>query len=244
MKEDFFSCLTNEIKDEVTERFVTERRIAELQIESLQERAEDVQSVAGETAKRLMRLSYWMIDSAMRKNLIKLLNVPDGSPWTEFLASGAKYELHSIAVSAFRDKTRLKKLIVKAYERVYEWMGKYGEAYEDLREEREAVQDNIRHFHNNFDLQTVLSFLRSLDTCTVEKTQLLGENYSSQELSSIDGKLRFHVPSLQALGILQPLLLPEPHVVEHSLQEIAEDIYEHCRKDVRFLMQIFRPKGY
>ena len=50
-------------------------------------------------------------------------------------------------------------------------MERYREAYEDLQAECRAVNLNIATFRKNFDLLTLLQFLRGLDTvaCGAQK---------------------------------------------------------------------------
>lgn len=244
VNEDFFDCLTREIKDEVMERYVTERRLIELQLEDLEERIECVRAQAKEAATRLKRVAFWMLTDSMRKRLAEALNIPPSSVWRQHLAGGLPYEAHSIAVSAFRDRTKLRQIVIKAYGRAYQWMGRYRKGYEDLANECRAVVSNIMGFQNNSDLITVLTFLKGIDTCAMEKSRFLGGNFTAPELSSIDEKLRFRAPTVESAGLPPPLALPQPHAVEHSLSQFADMVFDQYRGDVVPLMDLWGKRGY
>ena len=244
MKDDFFACLTREIKDEVMERYVTERRIMEIQIDNLHEMAKGVRATAEETAKRLTRLAYWMLTPQVRGQLIGTLCIPRSSPWRQYLERDFPYEVHSLVVSAFRDRTKLRKIIIKSYDRVYQWMDRYGKAREDLGIECEAVRANVRDFQNNAELQTVLGFLKALDTCGVEKSHFLGGNFTAEELASVEQKLSFKAPAIETLGAPPPLSLPEPHLLEPALARLADTVFDQYRGDARRLMELWGKKGY
>jgi len=244
MKDDFLACLTGEIKNEVMERYVTERRIMELQIDNLHAKAQESRALAVEAGKRLTRLGYWMLTTPMRGQLIAAMHIPHLSPWREYLEKDLPYEVHSVVVSAFKDRTKLRKIIIKSYDRVYQWMGRYSKAREDLETECEAVGTNIKHFQANAELQTVLSFMKALDTCGIEKSHFLGGNFTAQELASVDEKLRFRAPTIETLGAPLPLPLPEPHLMEGTLTRFADTIFDQYRGDARLLMKLWQTKGY
>lgn len=244
MKEDFFTCLTSEIRDEVMERYVTERRVMELQIDEIHERSKVVRRSAAEAAKRLVRLSYWMLTVEMRQRLMRILAIPEASPWREYLEKGNPYDVHSIEVSAFRDRIKLRKIILRSYERMFQRMGRYKDAFENFSAEMEAVKINLNSYRKNFEVSTVLGFLKSLDTCATEKSHFLGGNFTAEELNSVEEKLRFRLPTLEALLIVPPLSLPELHRIEYTLIQLADSIFDHHQNKVKELMQVLGREGY
>jgi hypothetical protein len=185
-----------------------------------------------------------MLTDSMRLELIEILHIPPGSPWRPYLLEGLEYDLHSIMVSAFRDRTRLRRIVFKSYERAYGWMDRFRGARENLDAEREAVRANIGEFQNNAELMTILSFLKSLDSCAVEKSHFLGGNFTPEELASVDEKLRFRAPTMEALEPLLPLTLPEPSHMERTLRRLADSVFDQYRGDVKKLMELWKSKGY
>ena len=243
-KEDFLACLTRELKDEVMERYVTERRLIELQIEALQEQAHEVRRCAREAAKRLERLGYWMIHPPLRQKLFTILKLPDQSPWREHLEKGISYGLRSIALSAFRNRTKLREIILKAYDRLYQYMELYARAVDDLRAECEAVKTNVQGFQNAAELPVVLSFLKGLDRCAAEKSHFLGGNFTAEELVSVEQKLRFRAPSLDSWDIAAPLSLPGVHDIERALIQLADEIFDYHQSEAKRLIALWERKGF
>lgn len=244
MKHDFLSALGQEIRDEVMERYVTERRLMELQIESLREQSQEVRNCATELSKRLTRLGFWMRRQETRARLINLLHVPEDSPWLEYLKSGLSYELYSVQVGALRNRIKLRKIIFRSYQKAYGWNDRYVRLYRDLQAECDAVNSNIKDFHRNFDTLTVLNFLKRLDPGVAEKSHFLGGNFSAQELTSIDQRLRFHPVSIGELKVAPPISLPVPDLAQSFLEDLADEVFESHREDVKKLIQTMKSKGY
>jgi hypothetical protein len=185
-----------------------------------------------------------MRDGEMRDKLISFLNLPEDSPWVEFLGKGLSYELYSIHVNALRDRMKLRKLLIKSYERAYGWSRRYRALYEDLRAECDAVNSNIEGFQRNFNVMNVLSFLKSLEPGATEKAHFLGGNFSAYELTSIEQKLRYRPISMYDLSVVAPLSLPVPDHVGRILEDLADEVFELHRGEVKKLIQAMKPKGY
>jgi hypothetical protein len=237
MEDDLISSLTRQVKEDVLENYLTERRLIELQIEDVQERAGQVQELAADTAKRVARLALLAIRAEMHQDLIKLLKIPEPSFWSEQLAEKRSKGVRFIRVTALTTKTRFKKLFLESYRRLYQWMGKYEKAYGELKAECQAANTNIKAFQNNFDLLTIINFLKGLDTAGIEKKHFLGENFTAQEMASVDQKLYIHSISFEKLDVPVPLSLPTPEVAEHSLSEFSSAVYEKYESQARNLIR-------
>ena len=236
--------MTREIRDEVMERYVAERRLIELQVESLQEQVGAVRGCAAATAERMTRLGFWMVQRDLREDLVRTLNIPADSPWRKYLVEGFSYQLHSVQVSALRDRIKLRKILIKAYQRTCSWMLRYSKAYQNFEAECEAVNTNIRDFQKNFELRDVLSFLKGLDTVAAERAHFLGGNFTAEELCSVDEKLRFHLVTVERFDVPPPLLLPDSDALEDSLADFAERIYVYHQAEIKHLIEALGHRGY
>jgi hypothetical protein len=237
MEDDLVSSLTRQVKEEVLENYLTERRLIELQTEDLQERARQVQGLAADTAKRVARLALLAIRAEMHQELIKVLRIPEPSFWSEQLAPKRSKGVRFIRVTALTSKTRFKKLFLESYRRLYQWMEKYQKAYNELKAECQAANTNIKAFRNNFDLLTIINFLKSLDAAGIEKKHFLGENFTAQEMASVDQKLYIHSISFEKLDVPVPLSLPAPKDAEHSLNEFSSAVYEKYESQAKSLIR-------
>ncbi|NTW37002.1 MAG: hypothetical protein HGB17_12940 [Syntrophobacteraceae bacterium] len=237
MEDDLISSLTRQVKDEVIENYLTERCIVGFQMEDVQKRGEEAGLLAVKTGRRLSRMAYLMVSPNMQQRLMHILHVPEGSFWASCIQGKFARDTRFIQVRALTDKGKFKKLVLEANNRLYQWMDDYRKTYEDLAAECRGVNLNIDKFQKNFDLLTILSFLKNLDTTTLERKQFLGENFTAQELSSIDEKLFLHHVSIEKLNIPPPLTLPKREVVEYSLNESAGEIYRTHQGKVKRLME-------
>ncbi len=237
MEDDLISSLTRQVKEEVIENYLTERRIIELQVDDLNQRAASVKSLAADTGRRISRISMLTIRDEMRRELSRILEIPETSFWSGFMGKELPRKVRFIRVKAFTSKSRYRKLFLEAYSRLYEWMEKYGGAYEDLKAETQAVNTNIQSFHKNFDLLNIINFIKGLDSYAMELKHYLGENFTAQELASVDQKLYIHPVSFERLDVPPPLDLPRPDLVESALEDLSSLVYELNQDRARKLMQ-------
>jgi hypothetical protein len=236
MEEDLICSLTRQVKEEVIENYLTERCIVGLQIEDIERQADDVKILASRTGVRLSRLAYLMTHPDMTQKLVRLLKIPPDSVWVTFTERQFNRGARFIRVRAFTDKGKFKKLTLEAYERLHQWMEDYRKAYANLMEECKAVNTNITKFQKNFDLLTILNFLKSMDTGELERKQYLGENFTADEMASIDQKLYLPPIMFERFGIPEPLSLPRPEAIENALGDLAGEVYRKYEAYVRSLL--------
>jgi hypothetical protein len=237
MDEDLISSLTRQVREDVIEHYLTERRLIGLQKEEVQNQAAEVKVQAQKTGRRLHRLILLMIHPEMVKRLFTLLHVPQPSFWHDCSQERFSRGVRFIHVRALTDSGRFRKLVLEAYLRLYQRMRRYDEAYEELSGLCRAVNSNIKHFQGNFDLLTMLSFLKSLDTCTLERKQVLGENFTAEEMASVDQKLYIGLISFEDLQVPLPLPLLTPELAEASMTELVHEVYRKYQKQVRRLLK-------
>lgn len=237
MDEDLISCLTRQVREDVIENYLTERRLIELQIEEVRNQAAEVRAMALMTGRRLHRLIQLMIQPEMVKRLFTLLKVQQPSFWHDCTQERFSRGVRFIHVRALTDRGKFKKLVLEAYLRLYRRMTRYEEKYRELRDLCQAVNSNIKHFQGNFDLLTLLSFLKSLDTFALERKQFLGENFTAEEITSVDQKLYIGLMRFEELQVPAPLPLPTPDQLEPAIAELVQEVYGKYQKFVKRLLK-------
>jgi hypothetical protein len=236
MDEDLICSLNRQIKEDILENYLTERRLVCLQIEDVEKQADGARERAVRAGRRLNRMVHQMIHPEMVERLYALLNVPQPSFWSNCSEKKQSRRIQFIRVRALTDRAKFRKLVVESYNRLTQWMERYRKTYEQLSGQCRAVNSNIKHFNQNFDLLTILSFLKSLDTSTIERKQFLGGNFTAEELASVDQKLYIGPIRFESLQVPAPLILPRLESVESSLTELANEVYRKYQKHVqRFL---------
>lgn len=237
MDDDLISLLTRQVKEDVVENYMTERRLIGLQIEEVERQAEAIKFRASRTGKRLSRLAQLMVEPELMKRLLEVLHVPQPSFWSEHLEQRFARDIRFIRVRALTDKAKFRKLVLESYNRLCGKMERYRTAYEDLQIECRAVNRNIAGFHANFDLLSILNFLKSLDLQTIERKQYLGQNFTPEELASVDQKLYIRPLSFEQLAIPLPLRLPRPEIAERYLSDLANEVYQKHSRQLKQLME-------
>jgi len=237
MEEDLLLSLTRQVKEEVVENYISERRLIELQIEDFHAQAERVRECCEETCRRFARIAYLMIQQEMVKRVMSLMGVPESSYWDKLLCRKFSRKVRFIHVAALTRKSKFRKLVIEAYARLRQWMEKYRRAYEDLQEECRGVNRNIKDFQARFDVLTMMSFLKSLDVLTEEQKHFLGENFTAEEVCSIDQKLCIHPLNFKDSSLPVPLALPPLEVIRSDLAELAHEVYHRYQPQARDLME-------
>ncbi|SMC23362.1 hypothetical protein SAMN02746041_01711 [Desulfacinum hydrothermale DSM 13146] len=237
MEDDLLSCLTRQVKEEVLENYLTQRRVVEMQLEDLKAQAEEVRSLAQQVGKRITRLGYLMIHPEMVSRLVALLKIPSPSFWRDCLDKPFSRGVRFIKVSAFTGKSKYRKLLLESYRRLQEWMAHYQDAMADFELECRALNLNIQGFHNNFDLLTILNFLKNLDVCALEQKHFLGGNFSADEIMSVEKKLYIHPVDPKEFQLPEPLELPAYPLVSQDLGRLAEEIFRRYQHQIKKLLK-------
>ena len=177
MEEDLVTSLTRQVKEEVIENYLLERRLIELQIEHLNTQAAEIRRQAWIVGLRLARLSSLMIQPDMQSRLQEILGMGACYFWIACLNVKFKRKVRLIWVRALTRKAKFRKVLLESYSRLYYRMKQYKAQYEELANECSAVNRNIDSFQKNFDLLSILNFLRNLDMRGIEKKEDSGGEF-------------------------------------------------------------------
>ncbi len=236
MEDDLVASLTRQVKEEVIENYLLERRLIDLQIEHLNTQADETRRRARMVERRLARLSFLMIHLDMQSRLRELLGMGAGF-WDACLNDMSKRKVPLIRVRALTQKRKFRKLLLESYSRLHYWMEKYRQHYEDLAIERSAVNRNIDSFQKNFDLLSILNFLRNLDMQGVERKKILGDNFTAKEMAELDKNLYIRPVSMEMLNVPAPLDIPDPDSVQGKLSDFAEEIFQRYGEQVKKILK-------
>jgi len=237
MEQDLILSLTRQVREEVVGNYLLERRLIELQMEHLNTLAAETLRQASSTGLRLARLSSLMIETDMRRQLVEMLGLEARSFWVACLDRKFKGRVRLISASALTQKAKFRKVLLESYSHLHRWMKQYRGRYEDVQNERSAVNSNIDSFQKNFDLLAILNFLRSLDMEGIERKRILGHNFTAKEMAELDKKLYIGPVGMEELNIPVPLDLPEPDSFRRDLNNLAEEIFRHYHKGVKKILR-------
>ncbi len=236
MEEDLIVSLTRQVKEEVVENYLNERKLIHLQLEEFRGEAEQTRELAREAGQQLSRMAQLTIHPQPLRNFLEKTGVSLNSFWEEFLHQKPGRDMRSIKVRSLTDRGKYRKTLLEAYQRLLEKMKNYEKNYEELRSHCNAINLNIKNFQKNYDLLSIMQFLRSLDTQALERKHFLGENFTAEEMASLDTKLQINTLDFQKMDVPPPLPLPPLPSVEQRLAELAAETFRKHEREVRDLM--------
>ena len=237
MEEDLVTSLTRQVKEEVIENYLLERRLIELQIEQLNTQAAQMRRHAWFVGLRLTRLSSLMIQPDMQNRLLEILRIEVHCFWVACVNVEFKRKVRLIGVIALTKKAKFRKVLLESYSRLYYRMNQYKAQYEELAEECSAVNRNIDTFQKNFDLLAILNFLRNLDMPGIEKKKILGDNFTAREMAELDKNLYISPIAVEKLDVPAPLDIPSPDSIRGKLCGLAEEIFERYGEEVKRILK-------
>jgi len=238
MQDDIAAALTQEVKEEVIQNYLYERRLVEGQINYVKELAEHAAQLQGKLSRRFARVYDLLPEARFLNEFVRLLKV-EGAPFIDRFAKAPEYQegVRFIKVRGLTERGRFKKLLLESYRRLLVWNDQYKEAYEDLEQECKAVNSNLKKFENDYDLLTILNFLKDLDVEGIERKHFLGDNFTPEEMGSIETSLRFKPIRMEQFKVIPPPSLPELNAIRRQLNTLADAIYRQGGDRARVLIK-------
>ena len=238
MQDDIVAALTQEVKEEVIENYLYERRLMEGQIDYVKELAENVAQLQEKLYKRFARIYDLLHEPTFLSEVARLLDVED-APFIDRFAKAPEYQkgVRFIKVRGLTDRGRFRKLLLESYRRLLVWNDQYKEAYEDLEQECRAVNENLKKFEKDHDLLTILNFLRDMDVERIQRKHFLGDNFTPEEIGSIETSLRFKPIRIEQFKLIPPPSLPKLNAIERQLNALADSVYGQRGDRVKMLIK-------
>jgi hypothetical protein len=238
MQDDIAAALTQEVKEEVIENYLYERRLVEGQINYVKELAEQAAQLQGKLSWRFARVYDLLPEASFLNEFVRLIEV-EGAPFMDRFSKVPEYRkgVRFIKVHGFTDRGRFKKLLSESYRRLLAWNDQYTEAYEDLEQECKAVNDNLKKFEDDYDLLTILNFLRDMDVEGIQRKHFLGDNFTPEEIGSIETSLRFKPIRIEQFKLIPPPSLPKITAIQRQLNALADSVYGQCCDRVKVLIK-------
>lgn len=238
MQDDFISALTLEVKEEVIQNYLYERRLIEEQIRYAEELAEHAAQLQELLSGRFARMYDLLFETGFINEFANILGLKEPA-FNDRIAKDSKYrkDVRFIKVHGITDRARFRKLVLEAYQRLVTWNDKYKEACENLKEECKAVNTNITKFEKNHDLLTIINFLKSMDVGEIVKKHFMGGNFTPEELGAVEKSLHFKPVQIEQFNLIQPPQLPYPDTVQKELGALANTVYAKFSNKIKELVK-------
>ncbi len=237
MQDDIVTALTREVKEEVIANYFYQRRLVEEQLRFANEMAECAVRLAEKLSKRFARVHLYLFEPELIKEFTRLVGISEGLFEGRFERDGdLRKGLRFIKVRGVTRRAKFKRLFLESYRRLFEWNEKYRAAYEDLISECKAANGNLKKFENAYDLLGILSFLKELDIEQVERKHFLGDNFTPEEMASVQKGLLLKPVRMEHFNLVPPQNLPEVNVIKKELNALADLAYTRCKDRLRRLI--------
>lgn len=238
MQDDIIGALTQEVKEEVIQNYLYERRLVDEQIDHVNELAAQTALLQDILYRRFARIYEFLSEKTFIDEFARVIGLNE-APFESRFRNDPDFRkgLRFIKVWGLTTKTKFARLLLEAYRRLVERHGAYKEAYENLEAECRAVNYNIKRFRNGFDLLLILNFLKDMDVDFIDKKHWLSDNFTPQEMSSVEANLSFKAFKMEQFKLLAPLDLPGPAAVRSKLKALADGVYSECASRIRSMMR-------
>ena len=238
MEDDIVTAITREVKEDVIEEYLHERRLMEEQIRYVQVLMEQTHQLQDKLCKRFTRIYELLIESRFVMEFVHLLGLAEPPFFGSFgQNTSPRRELRFIKVVGLTGRGRFRKLIAESYRRLLSWNEQYRDRYENLRQQCDAVNYNLKKFEQNHDLLTIINFLKDMDIETIQRKHFLGDNFTPEEMASVEKTLRFKSISVQQGNLTPPVALPPLNEIGSGLRALADQVYDACREKLKVLIR-------
>ncbi len=206
--DDLIAGLQAQVKKEVVERYVRERRILEEEINLV---LEDASAWHG-------GMAAW---ERQRRRLASALMTPEAGR-VFFQAAGlgdydgpARRKHLFKRPKAWTNCGSYLRLVKHLYRQLWDEGQKLSAERGRLLKLMEEVNRDIRHFENNHDMMAIMAYLRSLDQAELKRRKFLGVNFTAKEMALSAEALSFRPIAKERLELEQvkPESLPPKEVL-------------------------------
>jgi hypothetical protein len=238
VQDDIIAALTQEVKEEVIENYLYDRRLIEEQVKYVNELAEQTAELEEKCCEHLTRIYDALTEPEFIDEFTKTLELK-GPPCWEWFGRDSRDRRHlgSVKARGLTQRARFKKLLLESYRGLFTWHSQYKEAYEDLQEECKAVNHNMKKFEDDYDLLTLLRFLKDMDVEFMEKKHWLSDNFTPEEMASIETSLSFRPIRMERFKLNPPPNFPKPKTVQKELNALADCVYGQCSDRIKTLVK-------
>jgi len=238
MQDDIISALTHEVKEQVVEEYLYQRRLMEEQIRYVKELTEKALQLQDQLYRRFARIYELLVESRFVVQFALVLNLEE-PPFFERFGQDPSFRkgLRFIKAVGLTKRGRFRKLVAESYRRLLSWNQQYRDGYDNLKEECHAVNHNLKEFEQNYDLLTIITFLKDMDVEAIQRKHFLGDNFAPQEMATVEETLRFKPVSMETCHLMASPTLPALEKINDELRALADRVYDACRDRLKNLVR-------
>jgi hypothetical protein len=229
--EDLIASLQAQVKQEVVERYMRERRILEEEINLVLEDASSWHGGLAAWERGRRRLASALLTPEAGRKFFEAANLGD-------YEGPARRKHHFKRPKAWTKCGAFLRLIKHLYRELWNEGRILSSERQRLLQLMEEVNGDIRHFESSHDMMAISAYLRSLDPAELKRRKFLGVNFTAKEMALSAAALCFRPIAIERLQLEQIRLDPKPpKEVLPVLEPMLKDL---CRRLPREVGRLWR----
>lgn len=212
--EDITALLAFEVKKEMADRYFGFRKRIEDDTNAytrrLEQSAQDLENKIGFT---LLRIYTLLRTESLINSFISLVGLPRGLFYDRYIVESQTIHKRIFAGQEYRGLTRKRGIQIMFFDnylQLVEDIDSYRKTLEELNEELETIREEINLFYKNNDIDSIMSFIRRLESPDSTLLNTMRPNGSGSPEQGLSAKLRLHPPpsvseTLPAIPSIPPL---------------------------------------
>jgi len=235
VEQDIGKALAYQIKREIAERYFGYRKTIEEDRQALEAMIPGLRFLYKQKiGKDVIRIYVLLRDMNLIDEFLSLAGWKSRPFFDQYtVESGTIREQlpKNIELHGWTAHSRFTNLLLDSYERLYLDTFEYREKLDEVLEEAQVIDEEVRQFKEKFSLEEIMSFLNTLDRRD-DLAGVLGENLPAGRAEDLSSRL-----DLLPVGDLEKLLpkvpeLPVPNKVRGSLRDLAHRASKAHKEEV------------
>lgn len=227
--QDITDFLAFEVKKEMADRYFGFRKQIEDDTAAYKHRiALSFLDLETNIGSHLLRLYILLHDEQQIASFISLVGLPEDFFFDSYILESPSIKKRVFAGATTRGFTRKRRFInlfFDTYKSLAVNIDAYIKTLDELTEEQETIREEINLFYRKNDIDTIISFLRRLDSPSSGFSSIMQTGRTDGAKGSLSDQLRLH-PPLSASEMLPSIpSIPELKKIKPQLLQLATHAY-------------------
>ena len=232
---DIVNALNYQVKAEVVKNYLRERLILEEEVGEYRQSLETLRKLEAEVRKARDDLAC-LLGSPYHYNAF-FKNIGFEETPLAFLEFGPDVDFVpacplGLSPKGITKRSRFVNLVGAAYSRLAEKTNECAKAAQGVFLLAAEINEDIRKFHVNHDLMSIIQFIKNMDVNMVARKNILGSNFTPEEMGSIEEKMVISKLKPDSDGVRTWPELPPPNRAIRSNTDFLHDIFQAEREAI------------
>jgi len=229
--EDITDILAFEVKKEMADRyFGFRKRIEDDSADYTRRLTMSSLELENRIGFTLIRIYILLRQRPLITAFVNLVGLPQDLFYDPYLLESPTIRKRVFADATRRGFTKKRQFInmfLDTYDKLARLVEEYRTTLAELTEEQETIREEINLFYRNNDIDTILRFIRRIDSPGIDGLSAMLPPDESCQIHSLSDQMRLHppLPACEMLPTLPPL--PEKKEILRQLKDVAENAFAH-----------------